>query len=103
MLLLNQRIILDERIIVEKEEGIHHENYQTMGSIWANITLKRGPDINGSASQSCVYSFIVRKSDRLTSCTLGRLHWGKQTLYIPTSLLAQNTPSIWWDKLKKFN
>lgn len=82
MPLLNQRIILDERITIEKEEGIHHENYQTLGTIWASITLKRSPDINGSAIQPCVYSFIVRKSDRLTSCTLGRLHWGNKTLYI---------------------
>lgn len=82
MITLNQRIILDERIITEKEEGIHHEIYQTIGPVWAHIAFKRSLNIDGSADQSCVYSFAVRKSDRLRACTLGRLHWGDHTLYI---------------------
>lgn len=82
MITLNQRIILDERIIEEKEEGIHHEIYQTIGPVWAYIAFKRNYDSNGSADQPCVYSFAVRKSDRLMACTLGRLHWGTHTLHI---------------------
>ena len=82
MIALNQRIILDERLTLEKEEGIHHEIYQTIGTVWAHIALKRNHDIFGHADKPCVYSFTVRKSNRLTACTLGRLHWGDQTLYI---------------------
>ncbi len=82
MITLNQRIILDERITEEKEEGIHHEIYQTIGTVWAHIAFKRSYDSNGSAHKPCIYSFAVRKSDRLASCTLGRLHWGDKTLDI---------------------
>jgi hypothetical protein len=81
-MILNQRIVLDERITQEKEEGIHHEIYQTIGPVWAHITLKRSHNLDGSTDKPCVYSFAVRKSARLTGCNLGRLHWGEHTLYI---------------------
>lgn len=92
MITLNQRIILDERITKEKEEGIYHEIYQTIGPVWAHIAFKRGHDNNGSPHQPCIYSFAVRKSDRLISCVLGRLHWGNQTLYITNILFSEKYP-----------
>lgn len=92
MITLNQRIILDERVITEKEEGIHHEIYQTIGPVWAHIAFKRGHDSNGSSHQPCVYSFTVRKSDRLAACTLGRLHWKDKTLYITHICISEKHP-----------
>jgi hypothetical protein len=91
-MILNKCIILDERLTQEKEGGIHHEIYQTIGTVWAHIALKRDSHVNGHANQPCVYSFVVRKSDRLTGCTLGRLHWGDKTLYVTNVAPSEKYP-----------
>jgi hypothetical protein len=92
MIILNQRVILDERITLEKEEGIHHEIYQTIGPVWAHISLKRSHEINDFTNKPCIYSFVMRKSNRLTSCVLGRLHWRKQVLYVTQVCTAEKYP-----------
>jgi|GEM_PF-5378438 len=92
MITLNQRIILDERVIEETEKGIHHEIYKTKGTVWAHVAFKGSCNNNDSAHQSCLYSFAVRKSDRLTGCTLGRLHWNNHILYITNVFTSEKYP-----------
>ena len=92
MIKLNQRIMLDERVMEEKEEGVHHELYKTIGPLWAHVAVKGGFHNNGPTHQPCLYSFAVRKSDRLMNCTLGRLHWGKHTLYITIVFTSPQYP-----------
>ena len=79
---LDQRITLEKRIVKEVTKGIHHETFEIIGTLWANMAFKRSHHISGHADQFGLYRFVVRKSDRLKNCRLGRLRWNGKNFLI---------------------